>query len=695
MFMQRDGVASKQLDLAIFARMRATLCYHCAMLNIQNLTYLQGGIPLFQQANLQAFANQRIGLVGKNGCGKSTLFRLIRGELKPDGGEVSLQSGKTIAYVEQEIASSDQPALEFVLDGDVPLRQLEKILAPKNNIIQHDTAWFEAQQHFEAIDGYGAKARAARLLNGLGFASDSLERPVTSFSGGWRMRLNLARALTHRADLLLLDEPTNHLDLEAILWLEQYLARYPGSILLVSHDREFLNATVNRIAHVHDCVIDSYAGDYDDFERARAEKIAQQNQAFQTQQAKIAHLEDFVRRFRAKATKAKQAQSRVKALERLTRIAPAHVADGHFELEIEAPERSPDLLLRAESMGFAYGDNFPLSISLDETTSHSTKLQKTAAKSLVIPQAGERDGVSLREPHVKMLFQNIDLVLRAGARIALLGPNGAGKSTLIKLLVGELAPTSGKLEITPDIRIGYFAQHQLENLDSAATPLQHMERLAPKETTLALRTFLGRFGLAGNDEDRPVRSFSGGEKSRLALALLAWQKPHLLLLDEPTNHLDLDMRDALTIALEEYTGAVMLVSHDRSLIRAVADELWLVADGAAKLFDGDLEDYKSWIEARRPREAVQAKPEKPLLKTAPKTNKKALLSKQAKLETELSNAQAELSEINRQLGDPATYAECSSDFIADLNVRRERLESKVAELEESWLELEMSLEEAV
>jgi len=616
------------------------------MLNIQNLTFLQGGIPLFQQANLQAFANQRIGLVGKNGCGKSTLFRLIRGELRPDSGEVSLQSGKTLAYVEQEIVNSAQPALEFVLDGDARLRELEMILSQE----QHDAAWFEAQQQFEAIDGYGAKARAAQLLSGLGFASDSLERPVTSFSGGWRMRLNLARALMHRADLLLLDEPTNHLDLEAILWLEQYLSRYPGSILLVSHDREFLNATVNRIAHVHDCVIDSYAGDYDDFERTRAEKIAQQNQAFQTQQAKIAHLEDFVRRFRAKATKAKQAQSRVKALERLTRIAPAHVADGHFELEIEAPERSPDLLLRAEKMGFAYGD--------------------------------------------KKLFQNVDLILRAGARIALLGPNGAGKSTLIKLLVGELAPTSGKLEITPDIRIGYFAQHQLENLDSAATPLQHMERIAPKETTLALRTFLGRFGLAGNSEDRPVASFSGGEKSRLALALLAWQKPHLLLLDEPTNHLDLDMRDALTLALEEYTGAVVLVSHDRSLIRAVADELWLVADGTAKLFDGDLEDYRDWIETRRPREAVQVQKAKPL-PAAPKPNKKALLSKKTKLETELGKAQTELGEINRQLGDPATYTDCSNDFIAHLNVRRESLDARIAELEESWLEMEMSLEGAV
>ena len=623
------------------------VCYHRAMLNIQNLTYLQGGIPLLQNVNLQAYANQRIGLVGKNGCGKSTLFRLIRSEIKPDGGEVAMQSGKTIAFVEQEIANSNQPALAFVLDGDTELRLLEKTLLQEN----HDTAWFDAQHRFEAIDGYGAKARAAQLLNGLGFANDTLERSVASFSGGWRMRLNLARALMHRADLLLLDEPTNHLDLEAILWLEQYLARYPGSILLVSHDREFLNACVNRIAHVHDLTIDNYSGDYDDFERARAEKIAQQNQAFQTQQAKIAHLEDFVRRFRAKATKAKQAQSRVKALERLTRIAPAHVADGHFELEIEAPERGPDLLMRAEKMGFAYGD--------------------------------------------KTLFSNIELVLRAGARIALLGPNGAGKSTLIKLLVGELQPTQGKLEFTPDIRIGYFAQHQLENLDSTATPLQHMERIAPKETTLALRTFLGRFGLASDSEDRPVASFSGGEKSRLALALLAWQKPHLLLLDEPTNHLDLDMRDALTLALEEYTGAVVIVSHDRSLIRAIADELWLVADGEAKLFDGDLEDYKNWIETRRPREAVaQPKTEKPRAQNTSKPNRKALQSKQGKLETALASAQAELAAVSQQLADPSTYASPDRDRISQLNADHARLEAKVAELEESWLELEMALEQA-
>jgi ATP-binding cassette subfamily F protein 3 len=615
------------------------------MLNIQDLSYRQGDNPLLQNVNLQVFANQRIGLVGKNGCGKSTLFRLIRSEIKPDSGEVSLQSGKTIAFVEQEIANSDQPGLEFVLDGDAELRRLETTLAREH----HDTAWFDAQQRFESIDGYGAKSRAAQLLNGLGFANDTLERPVSSFSGGWRMRLNLARALMRRADLLLLDEPTNHLDLEAILWLEQYLARYNGSILMVSHDREFLNSCVNHIAHVHGQTIDCYTGDYDNFERARAEKISQQNQAFNKQQEKIAHLEKFVRRFRAQATKAKQAQSRIKALDRITRIAAVHVTDGHFELEIEAPERSPDLLIRAEKLGFAYGD--------------------------------------------KTLFKNIDLVLRTGSRIALLGPNGAGKSTLIKLLVEELQPTLGTLEITPGIRIGYFAQHQLENLDSAATPLQHMERVAPKETTLGLRSFLGRFGLAGDSEDRPVESFSGGEKSRLALALIAWQKPHLLLLDEPTNHLDLDMRDALTIALEEYTGAVVIVSHDRSLIRAVADELWLVADGEAKLFDGDLEDYKSWIETRRPREAVaKPKPENPRLKNIAKSNRKALQSKQIKLEVVLVSAQAELAEVNRKLADSATYVDPDRNKISALNKAHENLEAKVAELEERWLELEVAME---
>ncbi|PTQ87439.1 ribosomal protection-like ABC-F family protein [Nitrosomonas ureae] len=617
------------------------------MLDIQSLTYLQGGIPLLENCNLQIFSNQRVGLVGKNGSGKSTLFRLIRGVLKPDSGEVSFQSGKTVAFVEQEIIDSDQSAISFVLDGDVELCQLEKILAQ----VEHDAAWFEAQQRYETIGGYSAQSRAAQLLNGLGFANAILEKPVNHFSGGWRMRLNLARALMHRADLLLLDEPTNHLDLEAILWLEQYLARYPGSVIVVSHDREFLNACVQRIAHINNRKIDSYSGNYDDFERARAEHLAQHAQAFQQQQKQIAHMEDFVRRFRAKATKAKQAQSRIKALDRLARLAPVHIEDGHFGLQIEAPERSPDVLLRIKDMSFGYGD--------------------------------------------QQLFQHVNLVLQAGSRIALLGPNGAGKSTLIKLMTGEIKPTSGFIEQAPNIGMGYFAQHQLENLDSESTPLQHMKRLDPAQTELSLRNFLGRFGLGGEHEDRSVATFSGGEKSRLALAMLAWQKPHFLLLDEPTNHLDLDMRDALTLALEAYTGAVVLVSHDRSLVRAVADELWLVADGQAQLLDGDLEDYKRWIEARRAREAEELRSITPKtqIKTATKPNKKILLSKQSKLETALTIAQKELAEANRRLADPATYVNCSRNEIDQLSETLVKLEKKVAELEENWLELEMALEE--
>ena len=463
------------------------------------------------------------------------------------------------------------------------------------------------------------------------------------------MRLNLARALMHRADLLLLDEPTNHLDMEAIIWLEQYLTSYPGSLILVSHDREFLNASVTRIAHIHSRKIDSYAGNYDEFERARAERVMQQASAFQQQQKKIAHMEDFVRRFRAKATKAKQAQSRLKALERLIRVTPVHVEDGHFQLQIEAPERSPDVLLRVKNVDFGYDAN--------------------------------------------LLFQHVNFVLQAGARIALLGPNGAGKSTFIKLLMGEVDPVSGCVEIAPDIRIGYFAQHQLENLDGAATPLQHMERLATKETTQVLRSFLGRFGLAGDSEDRPVASFSGGEKSRLALSLLAWQKPHLLLLDEPTNHLDLDMRDSLTLALEEYTGGVVLVSHDRSLVRAIADELWLVADGEARLLNGDLEDYKHWIETRRSNDTTQSHLPKLRQKMVSKPNKKALLSKQSKLEAALIIAQKKLAEASRQLADPATYNNCTRDEIDKLSAIHAELEKDVSELEESWLTLEMAMEE--
>ncbi len=615
------------------------------MLNIQQLTYLQSGTPLLQGANLQVFANQRVGLVGKNGCGKSTLFRLIRNEIQPDNGSVNIQNGKTIAFVEQEIINASQPAIEFVLDGDTELRSLEKTLAKT----EHDAEWFDAQQRYEEIDGYAANARAAQLLHGLGFNRDTLTQSVNQFSGGWRMRLNLARALMHRADLLLLDEPTNHLDLEAIIWLEQYLVRYQGSIILVSHDRDFLNTCTNRIAAIHNKEITSYTGNYDDYERTRAEQLQQQTQAFSQQQKKIAHMEDFVRRFRAKATKAKQAQSRLKALDRLTRISPIHVEDGHFQLKIEAPERSPDVLLRVKDMGFGYDH--------------------------------------------EQLFSKVNHIIQANSRIALLGPNGAGKSTLIKLLTQEIIPVSGHIEPAPDIKIGYFSQHQLEYLEADSTPLEHLKKQAPTHATeLELRKFLGRFGLGGDGEDRAVGSFSGGEKSRLALALLAWQKPHVLLLDEPTNHLDLDMRDALTIALEMYSGAVILVSHDRSLVRAIADELWLVADGAAQLFDGDLEDYKRWIETRNTTPTEQSPQKKEKQRNQPNISKKNLLAKQTKLEKSLKNTQAELATIAKQLADPSTYTSRPRDEIDQLNTIHQSLEEKINQIEEDWLELEETLE---
>ncbi|MCC7135064.1 MAG: ABC-F family ATP-binding cassette domain-containing protein [Nitrosomonas sp.] len=615
------------------------------MLSIRNLSFLQSGIPLLRDINLQVFANQRVGLVGRNGCGKSTLFQLIRGEISPDQGEVSLQKGKTLAFVEQEIVSSAQAALAFTLEGDAEWQQLQAVL--ESNM--HDVDWFAAQHRFEEIDGYGAPARAAQLLNGLGFSQTKLEQSVSSFSGGWRMRLNLARALMRRADLLLLDEPTNHLDLEAIIWLEEYLARYPGSLIVVSHDREFLNACVNQVAYMHDGVIDAYSGNYDKFERAMIERMSQQEQAFQQQQQQIAHMEDFVRRFRAKATKAKQAQSRLKALERLVRIAPVHGKQNHCEFKIEAPERGPDLLIEAESAGFKYGD--------------------------------------------QLIFDQVNLSLRAGARAALIGPNGAGKSTLIKLLIGEIKPTAGQVHVNSDIRIGYFAQHQLEYLDGNQTPLQHVQKIAPGEKELVLRNFLGGFGLAGNDEDRPVATFSGGEKSRLALALIAYQKPHILLLDEPTNHLDMEMRDLLTLALEEYVGAVVLVSHDRGLIKAIADELWLVADRSVKLFDGDLEEYKKWFEKDQALKTERVKIDIPvngksvLPEIKPRPNKKFLFTKQVKLETSIISLQVELDAINSRLIDSSTYINLTQREIQVLDQNRSELEKKIEILEEEWLEL--------
>ncbi len=522
------------------------------MLELRDVSLRRGPRLLFANADLTLHSGQRVGVTGANGTGKSSLFALLRGELHADTGDCRLPPNWTIAQVAQETPALDIPALDYVLRGDAELERLQAQLRDAETAHDgHLLAQLHAQ--LEAIDGYSAPSRAARLMHGLGFKADQERLPVAQFSGGWRMRLNLAQALMCRSDLLLLDEPTNHLDLDAVLWLEEWLQRYPGMLLLISHDREFLDRTVQHILHIEREQVRLYAGNYSEFENRRAELLAQQQSAFERQQREIAHIQHFIDRFKAKASKAKQAQSRIKALGRLERIAAAH-ADSPFHFEFPAPAKLPHPLLQLEKISAGYADTTILS--------------------------------------------NVELSLAPGDRLGLLGPNGAGKSTLIKLLAGVIEPQSGKRLPAPDLDIGYFAQHQLEQLHAQSSPLLHLQRLAPRASEQSLRDFLGGFGFAGARAESAVAPFSGGEKARLVLAMLVYQAPNLLLLDEPTNHLDLEMRLALELALQDYPGAVVLVSHDRHLLRTVTDSFLLVAGGQALPFDGDLDDYRRWLEQR-------------------------------------------------------------------------------------------------
>jgi ATP-binding cassette subfamily F protein 3 len=517
------------------------------MITLRNASLRRGNRVLLEDVSLIIYAGQKIGITGANGTGKSSLFALLRGEIHADSGDLDIPRRLTIAHVAQEIAALDRPAIDYVIDGDAELRDIEAQLELDTDNGKHIAALYA---RYENCGGYTVRARAAQLLSGLGFAVPDHTRPVQSFSGGWRMRLNLAKALICRSDLLLLDEPTNHLDLDTVLWLEQWLLSYPGTLLLISHDRDFLDNVVDTIAHVEHRAITLYSGNYAQFERQRAERLALQQGTYEKQQREIAHMQDFVARFRAKASKARQAQSRLKALDRMTVIAAAHV-DSPFQFSFREPAKYPSPLLRLDEADAGYND-------------------------------------------VAVLKQ-IKLILEPGERLGILGRNGAGKSTLIKLLAGELPVLNGKRIEGQNLRIGYFAQHQLEQLNPAQNALQHIQQADPQAAEQEIRSFLGGFGFAGDDALRLVAPFSGGEKARLVLALLAWQRPHLLLLDEPTNHLDLDMRDALTLALQEYQGAVVVVSHDRYLLRTLADRLVLVADGRVTPFDGDLEDYRVWL----------------------------------------------------------------------------------------------------
>jgi ATP-binding cassette, subfamily F, member 3 len=526
------------------------------MLNFTDVTLRRGPRVLFAEASFGLFRGEKVGITGENGSGKSSLLSLVRGDLHPDSGSFDMPPGLAVAHVAQELLASDAPAIEFVLDGDVELRHLQRELAAAE--AADDGARIgELHARYAAVGGYDARSRAGRLLHGLGFTAADETRPVREFSGGWRVRLNVAQALMCRSDLLLLDEPTNHLDLDAILWLERWLMDYAGTLLLIAHDREFLDRIVNRVVNIEHARARAYRGNYSAFEEQRAAELSEQSALFTRQQQQIQHMEAFVARFRAQATKARQAQSRLKALERMQRIAPAHV-DSPFDFEFRQPDKLPRPLLALENQSAGYGE--------------------------------------------RVLLQQVDLTIAPGARIALLGRNGAGKSTLMKLLAGELAGLAGTRTEARDLVLGYFAQHQLEQLASDDSPLGNLKRLggalATRATEQELRDFLAGFGFAGERVFAPVAPFSGGEKARLMLAVVTFRRPNLLLLDEPTNHLDLEMRQALAVALQDYAGAVILVSHDRHLLRTVADEFYVVDAGRVQPFDGDLEDYAQWVTAQ-------------------------------------------------------------------------------------------------
>src|SRR5712671_5546931 len=522
------------------------------MLNFTDVTIRRGPRVLFSGATFGLFRGEKVGITGENGSGKSSLLALVRGELQPDIGTFEMPSNLSVAHVSQELLATEQPAIEFVLDGDAELRTIERSIADS----EHDGLKLgELHGRYAAVGGYDARSRAGRLMHGLGFTTADEARPVSSFSGGWRVRLNVAQALMSRSDLLLLDEPTNHLDLDAILWLENWLKRYGGTLLIVSHDRDFLDGVVEVVVHIDAKKLRRYSGNYSSFERQRAEGVVLAASQYEKQQRERAHLESFIDRFRAKATKAKQAQSRMKMLAKMEELAPLHVS-APFSFEFREPLKAPNPLLVLEDAVAGY------------------KME------------GGQD---------KAVVRGINFSLQSGERYGLLGINGAGKSTLIKTIAGELAPLAGKAIFNKGLAVGYFAQHQIEMLRHDESPLWHLSRITRNVREQELRNYLGGFNFPGDMATTSIATFSGGEKARLALALIVWQRPNLLLLDEPTNHLDLETREALTVALAQFEGTLVLVSHDRHLLRATTDQFMIVAGGRLQAFDGDLEDYKDWL----------------------------------------------------------------------------------------------------
>jgi ATP-binding cassette subfamily F protein 3 len=626
------------------------------MIRLQQVNLNLGSKEIFKQADLTVHDGHNLAIVGANGAGKSTLFKLILSELPLDQGELTYPKNWRIAHMAQEVAASEQTALDYVLDGHKAFRTIQEKMY-KAEHAQDDMKLATLHGEFEMIHGYDVPQLGKMMLAGLGFKPEQVDEPVSAFSGGWRMRLNLAQALIMPSDLLLLDEPTNHLDLDAALWLESFLQKYRGTLLLISHDRDFIDSVSNGIIHVHQQKLDLYTGNYGAFERRRAERLAQQQSMYEQQQEQIKHIESFISRFRAKASKAKQAQSRIKSLERMEMIAAAHV-DSEFEFQFPNAEKHSDPLMTFTDVNLGYGGN--------------------------------------------VLLESVKFSLRPGDRIGLLGANGAGKSTLIKAIIGQLPLLCGDFYNGEYTAVGYFAQHQVDELELDVSPIRHLQLLKDGTSEQQARNFLGGFGFHGDMAVNTCESFSGGELARLALARVAWLKPNLLILDEPTNHLDLDMRHALTLALQNYEGAILVVSHDRHLLANTVDEFWLVHDGQVSEFDGDLEDYRAFIK-QSPLEdepvledatsASESKKDKKRREAEIRRQVSPLKKSVDKLEAQVEKLQEQLDQHEQLLADTSLYETAQKDQLQKVLTEQADCTKSLAEVEESWMEKLEELEE--
>ncbi len=675
------------------------------MIAFRHFALRRGSRLLLSDVDLVIQRGWRLGVIGRNGCGKSSLFAALQGKLEADAGELDLPSSLRLAAVAQETPPLPDAAIDYVLAGDTELAaalQAEAQAGERGDM----EALARAHQQLEAMHGYDGRARAGKLLHGLGFAPQSHERAVREFSGGWRGRLNLAQALMCPSDLLLLDEPTNHLDLDAVLWLEEWLRRYQGTLLIISHDREFLDGVITHTLHLDSGKARLYVGNYSAFEHLRAEQLRQQQLSHEREQAERAHLQSFIDRFKAKATKAKQAQSRMKRLEKLAGTEAVR-AERPFSFHFAAPGRLPDSMLQLEDVSAGYALHpLPVEARAGERGHTTGAVTEEQASNEVPASPGPSPQSSpQRGEEVNVVLAGVRFSIEAGDRIGLLGPNGAGKSTLVKTLVGELAPLGGERKAHKDLKIGYFAQHTVESLRDGSSPMQHLQDKAPGVATQVMRDYLGTWNFAGDRAFEAVDDFSGGERARLALALIAWDKPNLLLLDEPTNHLDLDMREALADALSDFDGALVLVSHDRHLLGLVCDSFWRVADGAVEVFDGDLDDYARWLRSRGTAKKIgktaRDEPSSPAPKVSGSERRrdnarqretdKVARQRIKRIETRSDKISDELAALEARLADPQAWSGPTAELMA-CSQRQAELRREKDTLETEWLQLLEQLE---